>query len=109
MGSDSALQSVNQSVMAGSVKYSVAFRVQALTLLTLGGKSLREVSDLLNIPQRTLSHMKATAFARGFNPDIDLKIKEEYVADAARSGRLKEISADMEQKLIDSVTMDRNG
>ncbi|KAK9242218.1 bacterial alpha-L-rhamnosidase-domain-containing protein [Lipomyces tetrasporus] len=45
----------------------------------------------------------------GFDPDVDPRIREEYVVDAHRSGCPKEITEAIEQSIIDSVTKDHAG
>jgi hypothetical protein len=61
------------------------------------------------IPSRTILRIKETALKRGFQPDRDPRILESYVEDAARPGRPKTITPEIEEKVLASVTADRSG
>jgi transposase len=89
-------------------RYSPILRAQCLTLL-MEGYSYRKIEEKLGIPESTQKRIKQRAFARGFYPEQDLHILNYYVEDGARSNRPKEISLAREQRLIDSVKLDRAG
>jgi transposase len=89
-------------------KYSIAQRVQCLTLL-VEGYSGREIERRTGIKPSAQTYMKKKAFDRGFRPDQDPRILDCYVEDGARSGRPKEITLETEQRLLDNVRVDRSG
>ena len=60
--------------------HSTALRVQALTLLT-EGFHLDRVSEITTIPPQTLQYIRKKAKDRGYNPEINHQILEEYVVD----------------------------
>jgi hypothetical protein len=53
--------------------------------------------------------MKKKAFERGFRPDQDPRILDYYVVDGPRSSRLKEITVEIEQCLLNSVRANQAG
>jgi hypothetical protein len=87
-------------------RYSPVQRAQCLTLL-VEGFSHSEIEKKTGIKQSTQINIKKKAFARGFAPEQDSRIFERYVEDGARSSRLKEISPVTEQRLLDTVKIDR--
>jgi hypothetical protein len=89
-------------------KYSIAQRVQCLTLL-VEGYSGREIKRRTGIKPSVQTYMKRKAFDRGFCPDQDPRILNCYVEDGAQSDRPKEITLETEQHLLDNVRVDRSG
>jgi transposase len=83
-------------------------RAQCLTLL-VEGFSHYEIEQRTGIKESTQKNIKRRALARGFYPEQDPRILKCYIEDGARSSRLKEISPATEQRLLDSVKIDRAG
>jgi transposase len=95
-----------RSTNAHGRRYSPVQRAQCLTLL-VEGFSHYEIEQRTGIKESTQKNIKRRAFARGFCPEQDPRILECYVEDGVRSGRPKEISPATEQRLLDSVKIDR--
>jgi hypothetical protein len=91
-----------------TIYHSIEVWIQALALLT-EGISLAKVSEITRISKRGLQHLKRKALLREYDSNSDPRIRKEYVKDAKRTGRSKEISQDTEQFIIQSVTADRFG
>jgi len=89
-------------------RYSLAQRVQALTLLS-EGFSIKQVESKLRIPARTVRNIRQKAHDRGYRPEEDPRILEHHVEDGLHPGRPKEIDSSVEIRLLDSVRKDRNG
>jgi hypothetical protein len=89
--------------------HELAVRIQALTLLFFTQMSKALICRLTGISERSLTRLRESAIKRGFNPDHDSRILAEYVEDAPRSGRPKQISAEQEQLVLDLVTRDIAG
>ena len=94
--------------MAPRPHHPTTVQAQALALLT-AGISEEHVSQITHIPPRTLRYIKKKARDRGYNPEIDGRILEDYVKDGAHTGRPKEISEETELALIQSASKDRAG
>jgi transposase len=90
------------------VRYTVAQKIQALTLLSSGFSS-KYASDQTGIPVRTINRINVEARKRGYEPEKDPRILEAYVIDAPRSGRPKTVTEAVEQSLLANVRADRNG
>lgn len=88
--------------------HSLALRAQALTLLATKKYTREEVSKITRMPVRSLQYLNRKARERGFDPEVDPRIKMEYVEDGKRSGR-PEISEAIQQAVIESVTKDGSG
>jgi transposase len=99
---------VPQDTVDHGVRYSIAQKIQALTLIS-SGFTTKHASKVTGIPEQTIRRVKQTALQRGFEPERDPRILEAYVVDAPRSGRPKTISEAIEQKLLANVRADRNG
>jgi len=97
-----------QSVVDHGYRYSIAQRVQCLTLQA-EGFSWKDIEVKTGVKQSAQSTIKKRAFQRGFRPEQDPRILEYYVEDGARSGRPKEIAPEVEQRLLDSNSADRSG
>jgi hypothetical protein len=89
-------------------RYSLAQRIQALTLLA-EGFTWQAVQEKTGMTQRTQSDLKKKAFARGFDPVVSPRILESYVIDGDRSGRPVEITDEVKAGLIANVVRDRAG
>jgi transposase len=89
-------------------RYSLAQRVQCLTLLA-EGYSGREIQARTGVIASSQTHIKQKARKRGFEPTQDPRILDHYVEDGARSGRPKEITTATELKLLSLVQENRAG
>ena len=89
-------------------RYSIAQRVQCLTLIVEGFSGVN-IELKTGVKPSTQSYIKKRAFERGFRPDIDPRILLHHIEDGARSGRPKEITLATEQKVLSSVKADRAG
>jgi hypothetical protein len=89
---------LSQDTIDHGVRYSIAAKIQALTLVSSRFLT-KYVEEKIGIPQQTVTRIRRTAFQRGFYPDEDSFILEHYVEDAKRSGRLKTITEAIEQKV----------
>lgn len=89
--------------------HPVSVRIQALALVTIAEMPVVQVAEITGIHRTHIYHLIKVAKARGFDPKINPRILEQYVTDAPRSGRPKEITPTIEQSLIESVTKDRAG
>ncbi|KAI5460098.1 hypothetical protein BGZ63DRAFT_389503 [Mariannaea sp. PMI_226] len=67
----------------------IATRALVVTLKSpLVGRSTTEIAELTGLSRRTVNQIYARAVARGFDPDVrPVIIRNEYLSDAARSGR----------------------
>lgn len=88
--------------------HQTAARVQALTLLLVGYRP-EDIQKLTGIPPSTQKDIKKRAFQRGYRPEEDPIIKDEYVIDAPRSGRPKSTTEVTKKAILDSVQKDRAG
>jgi transposase len=88
---------------------SISVRIQALCLATVANMPVPKVAEIMGMTPVTVYRIVKRARDRGYNPDVNVHIREEYVPDAQRSGRPKEITPAIEQSIIDSVTKDRAG
>jgi transposase len=86
--------------------HSNALRSQALTLLGLGW-TYQQTFEYTGIPKETLRDIKKRAQDRGWDPAVDARIRDEYIADAKRKGR-PPIPEQTKQQLIENVRKDRN-
>jgi transposase len=89
--------------------HQITIRAQALALVTLANMPVATVAEMTGISRQHIYILIKNAKQRGFNPTVDPRILEEYVIDAPRSGRPKEISPLVEQAIIETVTKDRAG
>ena len=89
-------------------RYSIAQRVQCLTLLALKIER-KKIRELTTIPLQTQSNILKKAQSRGYNPDVDFRILDYYVEDGSRSGRPREVEEETKQLIVDSVQRDRAG
>lgn len=89
-------------------RYSLAQRIQALTLIS-EGFSTQFVEAKTGMKQRTQSDLKKKAIARGYDPVVDPRINEWYVQDGNKKGRPVEITDEVEDELLTNVRKDRSG
>lgn len=82
--------------------------MQCLTLLVEGFKA-DYIEQKTGVSERFQRNIRKRAYDRGFNPEQDPRILESYVANAARSGRPKEISEEKEEEILSAVRSDRSG
>ena len=79
---------VPQHVVKRGHRYSVAQRVQCLTLRTEGFSS-KDIEKKSGVRQQSQSNIWGKALEHGFRPAEDPRILEHYVEDGQRSGRPK--------------------
>src|SRR5262249_41826598 len=89
-------------------RYSLAQRVQALTLLSEGYKTA-VVAQKTGIPARTYNNIRKKAKERGFDPIKDTRILKHYVEDGFKPGRPKEVTKEQEEELLALIRKDRAG
>ena len=73
------------------------------------GISRPEIKRRTRVKPPVQRHIQQRAKERGFKPAVKPRIYLYLVEDGARSGRPKEISEAVEQRLINSVKLDRAG
>jgi len=73
------------------------------------GFSGLDIQKKTGIKPSAQTYMKKKAFNRGFRPDQDPRILDHYVVDGVRPGRPKVITLETEQRLLESVRVDRSG
>lgn len=73
----------------GNRQLSTAQKIQALTLVEFGGKSLREAERISKVSARQIKRYQEKARSLGFNVVDNPVLKDEYVAEAPRKGRPK--------------------
>jgi hypothetical protein len=95
-----------QDVVDRGHRYTIAQRVQCLTLLA-EGFSGREVEKRTDVKPSAQSHIKKRARDHGFHSEEDPCILNYYVENRERSDRPKEITLEIEQRLLDSNKADR--
>src|SRR5450432_2313978 len=88
-------------------RYDIAQRAQAVTLLVIGSP-YDYITAQTGISKRQVQYYLATAKSRGYNPEVSIILKDEYLQDGARPGRPRKISPEQEQEqaLIQSVKRD---
>lgn len=89
-------------------RYTLAQRIQCLTLLTEGFPAAH-VKEKTGVSERSQGAIRKKAYDRGFDPDKDPRILEAYVVDGVRSGRPKEITQEQEDEVLSIVRSDRSG
>jgi hypothetical protein len=82
---------IPQDIIDFGDRYSLAQRIQCLTLITEGFSSA-EIERKTHVKERTQRNIRKKAFERGFRPEIDPRILEHHVINGERPGRPKEIS-----------------
>ena len=107
-GKPRAPRPLPEDVADHGVRYSMAQKIQALTLLA-EGFSTAAVQQKTGIPPRTANRIRATAEKRGFRPAEDPRILEVYVEDRKRLGRPMAITEAVEQKLLANIREDNAG
>lgn len=88
----------------------IASKALIVTLKSVGGKTTSEIHGLTGISIRTINSIYARAIERGFEPNsLPIKLKDEFLQDAPRSGRPTKQTEDMKQQLELKVRCDRYG
>jgi len=87
-------------------RYDIAQRAQAITLLVVGSP-YDYITAQTGISKRQVQYYLATAKSRGYNPEVSIILKEEYLRDGIRPGRLRKTSPEQEEALIQSIKRDR--
>jgi hypothetical protein len=70
-------------------RYSLAARVQCLTLLSIG-RTPKEIESWIKVPERQARRLWDKARERGYDPAVDPRILNHHVEDAKPTGRPKE-------------------
>src|SRR5271170_1527279 len=89
-------------------RYPLAIRAQVLTLLFLN-VSGADIQSYTGVPRRTQLLIQKRAKERGYNPDGDPRILDEYLVDGVRTGRPKGITQKQEDQVLANVRPDRSG
>jgi hypothetical protein len=89
-------------------RYSLAARVQCLTLLSIG-HTPKEIESWIKIPERQARRLWDKAKERGYDPTVDPRILNYHVEDGKPTGRPKKIKEDIEQRVLELVRADRAG
>src|SRR5450432_4245561 len=87
-------------------RYDIAQRAQAVTLLVIGSP-YDYITTQTGISKRQVQYYLATAKSRGYNPEVSIILKDEYLQDGTRSGRPRKVDLEEEQALIQSIKRDR--
>jgi transposase len=87
-------------------RYDIAQRAQAITLLVIGSP-YDYITAQTGISKRQVQYYLATAKSRGYNPEVSIILKEEYLQDGIRPGRPRKTSPEQEEALIESIKRDR--
>ena len=88
--------------MPKSKNYTIADRVQALTLAE-EGKPYAEISGITGISKSQITRLRKKARERGFDPSVSKQITMEHVQDAPRTGRPEVIDEEKEKKMLEIV------
>src|SRR4051812_21821899 len=86
----------------GNKSHTVAQRIQALALLE-EGVTVKRIEEVTELSRATIFRLRQNARARGYDPEVSRVLKAEYVEDAARSGRPREISKEQGEELLQYV------
>jgi transposase len=87
--------------------YSHETRTQVVSLVLVGKRhTIKEVADIFNIPERTVSRIIKRATERGFDASVNPHIEKKHIEDASRSGRPKTTTEATTEGVLDSVTKD---
>jgi transposase len=89
-------------------KHTTAERIQALALIE-EGVPVDRVTTVSGMSKASIYRLQKTARARGYDPAVSRRLKDEYVQDAPRSGRPKKLSPEQEQELLQVLQKNRNG
>lgn len=87
-------------------KHTTAERIQALALIE-EGVPVDRVTTVSGMSKASIYRLQKTARARGYDPTVSRKLKDEYVQDAPRSGRPKKLSPEQEQQLLEVLQNNR--
>jgi hypothetical protein len=87
---------------------SIALRAQAFALQEEGIPVAR-IKEVTGLAISTIYRIKKIAFERGYDPKVSRELKDEYFADAPRSGRPKVITEESAAKVLELVHKDREG
>lgn len=92
--------------MSSGATYPIAVRAQCLTLRAIG-KSNREISRMLGPSNRQVRLWLQTAKERGYDPNVSIVLKDEYLIDKPQSGRPHKLSPETLQELLIHHKKDR--
>jgi len=88
-------------------RYTIVEKTQVLTFLLLNHLT-RDIHNWIGVLPRQSLRILQKAKERGYNLEESKKVLYTYIEDRVRSSRLKEISSEAEQRVIKSITSDRN-
>ena len=88
----------------------IATRATIVALKAIAGKTSTDIACLLGLSARGVNKIYAKAIERGFDPNVlPIVIKDEYLADAPRSGRPTKQTEDVKDLIKSKVRRDRYG
>jgi hypothetical protein len=87
-----------QGVIDHGNRYTLAQRIQCLTLMTEGFSPVH-IEQRTGVKERSQRNIRKKAFERGFRPDEDPRILESYVVDSDRPGRPKKVATEEGERL----------
>jgi transposase len=88
----------------------IAMRASVVALKAQSGKTTREIAFLTGLSISSINRIYARAIERGFDPNqIPLIVRDDYVRDAARSGRPKVQIEETIERSLAKVRLDRYG
>lgn len=88
----------------------IATRATVVALKAIAGKTSTDIACLLGLSARGVNKIYAKAIERGFDPNVlPVVIKDEYLADAPRSGRPTKQTEDVKDLIQSKVRRDRYG
>jgi len=89
--------------------YTTAQRIHCLSLLAEDCFTAAYIEAKIGVKERSQRNIQRKAIERGFDSKEDPCILKLYVIDGKRSGRLKEITTDQEEKLLSIVRNNHSG
>jgi hypothetical protein len=89
----------------------IATRAMVVSLKApCSSKTTAEVAGITGLSNRQVNRIYARAIERGFDPNQrPLSIRDEYLEDAPRSGRLLKRTTEAQESVISKVRQDRYG
>jgi hypothetical protein len=105
----SSARPLPQDVIDKGYRYTTAQRIHCLSLLAEDCFTAAYIEAKTGVKERSQRNIRRKAIERGFDSKEDSRILESYVIDGKRSGRLKEITTDQEEKLLSIVRNDHSG
>lgn len=94
--------------MAKPKNYSIAERIQALTLAE-SGQPYAHITAVTGMSKSQIVRLRKKAKERGYDPSVSGRLKEEYVQDAPRSGRPEVVDEEKEKEMLELVRVPSGG